>query len=129
METVAAFARALSEGPLWVEIWVCFMGIVFMMAIPFSFVRTEARWALAAMTLAFPAMMGLFAVVGYVRLLGLVHVVLWTPLAVFLWRRRVDWRIRETLAGKWLALLFATVLVSLAFDYVDVVRYLLGERS
>lgn len=129
MEVVGAFLRDIAAGPAWVGAWVNFMGIVFLLAIPFSFARVEARWALAVMALTFPAMMGLYSLVGFVRLLGLVHVVLWTPFAVYLWRRRAHWRIRETLAGKWIAVLFATIVVSLAFDYTDVVRYLLGERS
>lgn len=127
MELVEAFMRDIAAGPAWVEAWVNFMGVVFFLAIPFAFVRVEARWALVVMALSLPAMLGLYAAVGFVRLLGIVHVVLWTPLAVYLWRRRNAWRMRETLAGKWIALLFVTILVSLAFDYSDVVRYLLGD--
>lgn len=127
METVEAFMRDVAAGPAWVEFWVNFMGVVFVLAIPFAFSRVEARWALVVMAISLPAMMGLYSAVGFVRLLGIVHVVLWTPFAFYLWRRRDNWRVRETLAGKWIVLLFATVLVSLAFDYVDVVRYLLGD--
>lgn len=129
MDIVRAFMQDLSAGPAWIFTWVNFIGIVFMLAIPFSFSRVEARWALLAMLLALPSMMALHAVVGMVRLLGIVHVVFWTPLAVYLWRRRGSWRVKDTLAGKWLVVLFATILVSLAFDYTDVVRYLLGDRS
>lgn len=129
LNVVKSFAEDLTAGPTWVIVWVAFMGIVFLLAIPFSLSRVEARRALVAMALAFPGMLALYHVVGMVRLLGVVHVVLWTPLAVYLWRRRSHWRVRETLAGKWTALLFATIFVSLAFDYTDVVRYLLGESS
>lgn len=129
MELAGAFLRDIASGPAWVGAWVYFMGIVFLLAIPFSFARVEARWALLVMALSFPAMIGLYSLVGFVRLLGIVHVVLWTPFALYLWRRRAHWRIRQTLAGKWIALLFATVVVSLAFDYTDVVRYTLGERG
>lgn len=129
MDVVKAFMLDLASGPSWVYAWVNFMGVVFMLAIPFSFTRVEARWALLAMALAFPSMMALHAAVGMVRLLGIVHIVFWTPLAVYLWRRRGSWRVKDTLAGKWLALLFATILVSLVFDYTDVVRYLLGDRN
>lgn len=129
MELFEAFSRDLAAGPAWVEVWVNFIGLVFMLAIPFAFVRVEARWAVLAMALALPSMLGLYSIVGFVRLLGIVHVVYWTPLAIYLWRRRAQWRVKESLAGKWIALLFATIVVSLAFDYTDVVRYLLGERG
>ncbi len=129
MELVEAFMREIAAGPAWVEAWVYFMGVVFFLAVPFAFVRVEARWALVVMALSLPAMLGLYATVGFVRLLGVVHVVLWTPLAFYLWRQRDAWRMRETLAGKWVALLFVTIVVSLAFDYADVIRYLAGERG
>lgn len=129
MDVMEAFSADLAAGPDWVEWWVNFMGLVFLLAIPFAFVRAEARWTLVAMALTFPSMMWLYSQVGYVRLLGIVHVIFWTPLAIYLWRRRDQWRARTTLAGKWIALLFATILISLAFDYADVIRYALGERG
>jgi hypothetical protein len=65
---------------------------------------------------------------GYVKLLGLPHVLIWTPLVFFLlaqarkadmpvWPRRVIW------------VIVGTIVVSLVFDYVDVARYLLGART
>lgn len=73
-------------------------------------------------------MMWLYDQVGYVRLLGIVHVVIWTPLAIYLWQRLKNAEIvvpfRQII---WVFL--ATMVVSLAFDYADVVRYLLGERG
>ncbi len=129
MDAVNAFMNDLRAAPAWIGVWVNFLGAVFALAIPFAFRRIEARAALLVMALTFPAMIAAHSVIGYSRLLGLVHVVIWTPFAIWLWRRRGDWRVRETLGGKWVVLLFATMLVSLAFDYSDVVRWLLGERS
>jgi len=65
---------------------------------------------------------------GYVKLMGLSHIVFWTPLVFFLfsrarqpqmpiWPRRILWFV------------MATIVISLAFDYVDVARYFLGERE
>lgn len=129
MEQFAAFQADIRNAPTWVQYWLTFMGIVLMLAAPFSIVRTEARWAALVMLLSLPAMIALHDAVGYVRLLGLVHVVLWTPFVIYLWQRRDKWRVGETLSGKWIALLFATMIVSLAFDYADVARWLLGERG
>ena len=65
---------------------------------------------------------------GYVRLLGVVHVILWTPLFVYLFNRAKNGEL--TLAFRLVIWIFvATLAVSLAFDYVDVVRYLLSERD
>ncbi len=69
-----------------------------------------------------------FDQMGYTRLIGWSHVVLWVPLVVYLgriWRTSglPDWPRRI------LAVILATYAVSLAFDIADVVRYLLGERD
>lgn len=129
VEAVNSFYQDLNAAPEWVQVWVNFMGAVFALGIVFAFRRIEARLALLVMAVTIPAMIGLHSAIGYSRLLGIVHVVLWTPLAVWLWRRRGAWRAKETLSGKWIALLFATIIVSLAFDYADVVRWLMGERG
>ncbi len=129
MAVISDFNAAMQDGPGWVLAWVNFMGVILMMAVPFSFVRIEARWALLVIALTMPTMLFLFAQLGYVRLLGAVHVVFWSPFVIYLWRRRNSWRVKETLSGKWIVVLFITMIASLAFDYADVIRYALGERD
>ncbi len=129
MEVMNAFSAEIKAGPAWVFWWVNYMTVVFLLAIPFSFVRVEARWTALVIALQFPAMLWLYTQVGFVRLLGITHIVFWTPLLIYLWRRRHKWRVKETLAGKWIVLLVATMLISLAFDVTDVIRYALGDRG
>jgi len=116
----------IMSQPLWLQAWIGWMGLVNVTAIIFLR-RVEARWVAAAMIVAFPLMTWLHAQYGYQRILGLAHVVAWTPLLVYLWSRRAQWDI-ASLSGKWIAVLFATNLTSLVIDYVDVARYLTGER-
>ena len=90
--------------------------------------RSQARVVLAVFLVNLLFMSVLHAWVGYERLLGLSHVLLWTPLLVYLWRSGAlhgaeDW------FRRWARVLFATNAASLVVDYVDVVRYLLGERA
>ena len=65
---------------------------------------------------------------GYTRLIGLPHIVIWTPLALFLYLRwehlASPWPVRWTTAA-----LMTTIVVSLGFDYADALRWLLGERA
>lgn len=129
MEQLQSFQTDISSAPFWVQYWLGFMGVVLTLAILFAFVRVEARWAMLVIALTAPAMIALHSKIGYVRLLGVVHVVIWTPFVAYLWRRRERWRVKETLSGKWILILFLTMVVSLAFDYTDVVRWLLGERG
>jgi phosphoglycerol transferase MdoB-like AlkP superfamily enzyme len=74
------------------------------------------------------AIEGLYQRIGYVRLLGLPHVLIWTPLVIYLfvqqgkpkmpiWPQRIIW------------VVIITILISLVFDYFDVLRYVLGSRA
>ena len=74
------------------------------------------------------AMQWLFSQVGFVRLLGAVHAVLWTPMLVYLvarFRKGAFVGFRRTA----MLVFLATVVVSLVFDYADVARYLMGDRA
>ena len=72
-------------------------------------------------------MSALHAAVGWSRLLGLPHVVFWTPLWLLALR---EWRRGDATGAyrRWLTVLLWTDGISLLFDYSDVIRYLLGER-
>jgi hypothetical protein len=70
----------------------------------------------------------MFDAMGYVKLLGLPHLILWVPIVVFLmaqqargdmtnWPRRIIWFI------------IAIICISLVFDFIDVARWILGERA
>ncbi len=126
MQNIQAEIRA---GPTWVYIWLNVLSLALILSIPFAFVRKEARWVLLSMLFVFPAMLYLYSQVGYVRLLGIVHVIFWTPLLIYLWQRRKGWRVRETLSGKWILIVFILIAISLVFDFADVARWLLGERG
>ncbi|MEM9013939.1 MAG: hypothetical protein AAGB02_02420 [Pseudomonadota bacterium] len=128
MDQITAFQNDLANAPAWVQAWVNFMGVVIALAIPFSLTRSEARWTILSMIFVFPLMIWMHSRFGYQRILGLPHILFWTPLAIYLWRRRDVWRVRGTLGGKWILVLFVTFCASLVMDYADVIRYALGER-
>ncbi len=62
------------------------------------------------------------------RLLGLSHVLVWTPVLIYLGRQWTSFD-RRTLFGAWVTVLIVTNGISLAFDYVDVVRYFAGDGA
>lgn len=70
----------------------------------------------------------LFDAVGYVKLLGLPHILFWTPLVIYLVTqiRKPDMPKPPRLI---LIAVTGVILISLAFDYVDLARYLLGEKT
>jgi hypothetical protein len=119
--------EGLLETPIWLQIWVGWLVVVNSSAV-FFLRHGAARWVLAAWIGNAIFMMALAEINGFNRLLGLSHVVFWTPLLVYLYRRRAIIKV-DNFVGRWLAALFASNLLSLVIDYVDVFRYLLGDRG
>ena len=112
--------------PLWLRLWILWMAILNSASV-FFLRRAEARWTLAAWLLNLFTMNRLFDAYGYTRILGLSHVLWWTPLVVYLFRRRASFG--EGAFGGWARWLALTLAASLAVDYVDVARWALGERG
>lgn len=127
-----SFAEAIEQQPAWVGIWLNILLVgAFVLPAVLLIWKPSRKAAVLTLLASFAAGFAvdrMYYALGYVKLLGLPHVLLWTPIVIFLigqikradmplWPRRI------------MAVIIATILVSLAFDYVDVIRYALGERS
>lgn len=127
-----SFQEAIELQPQWVQIWVLWLFVISFAWLPLLFHGTTRRIGVVVLltnTAVTISMNWLYAEVGYVRLLGLPHLILWGPLAVYLWRQLRRRRDMPTPLYWLIAVLAASISISLAFDAVDVVRYLLGERA
>ncbi len=126
------FQDAIATQPEWIQYWVNAMGLVIVAAIVVLLcsarTRRDAVLILAAMAATSACMMVLYGQVGYVRLLGIVHVLFWTPLVIYLWYRLKDPAIASPFR-QMIWLLMAVMVASLVFDYADVARYLFGDRG
>jgi len=126
---------ALATEPLWLQAWVLLLVVTHLAALLFV-VRRRPQGGLAVRTepiaivlsfLAAGLFMGwLYEQVGYVRLLGLPHLVFWTPVWVWMLRRRRALGAR-TLFGKYVHAYLVVAGLSLVIDLVDVARYLVGD--
>jgi len=126
------FHEVMFSATGWILVWFYWLGMAIVgtpLILAFSkATRRDALIVLLTNISVIVSMGWLYDQIGYVRLLGIVHVILWTPLFVYLWIRAKDDKI--ALPFRLVIWIFvATLAVSLAFDYVDVVRYLLGERD
>lgn len=124
-EPTTLMGHIMNQTPILVA-WVTWLMIVNTASILFAGRHVEARWILAAWLVNFALMSGLFAAFGFTRILGLSHVLVWTPLLVYLWRRSSGAPAGSAFTT-WILALFVSNAVSLLFDYVDVARYLLGD--
>jgi uncharacterized membrane protein YeaQ/YmgE (transglycosylase-associated protein family) len=127
-----SFEQAVAQQPMWIQVWLywlMFGAFVLPLAL---FIWRQSRIAAVASIVA-GLLSGvltnwIFEQYGYVKLLGLGHIPFWTPLAIYLFLQ-----IRRGDMPMWpkriMVIVLATLLISLAFDYVDVLRYILGERA
>ena len=109
--------------------------VTHLLAVAFIVQRTPEGWrvrfeSVAILVSFFAAavfMSWLYTRVGYVRLLGVAHLVFWTPAYVWVLSRRRAIGV-EGLYGKYLLIYLGVAGTSLVIDVIDLVRYLLGER-
>ncbi|MBV0913033.1 hypothetical protein KTJ87_11645 [Rhodobacteraceae bacterium ASV31] len=127
-----SFSDAVAQLGTPIRLWVLWLSIM-MIAAPvlLAIWRETRRIAVitgCATVLIIAGMQVLYSAVGMVRLLGIVHVVIWGPLFVWLALRLRRGGIRP--APRSVLLLFlATIGVSLVFDIADVLRWIAGERA
>jgi hypothetical protein len=135
-ETIPAdLNAAIAMQAAWLQAWVMVLVIVNLAAALFLVARQDGKFSSRAEVLAilvsfFAAgafMSWLYEQLGYVRLLGLPHLVFWLP--VYIWLVIKFRRNEFTPPFKhYLILYFLVAGISLVLDFVDVLRYLMGER-
>lgn len=119
--------EGILDQPAWLLAWIGWM-VAVNTACLFFLKRIEARWVLAAWIANAVFMTALCELNGYNRLLGLSHLVFWTPLVIYLFRRRAGFG-DLGLAGGWLWTVILTNSASLVVDVIDVIRYFLPGTS
>ncbi|MHA7836583.1 MAG: hypothetical protein ACX98W_03890 [bacterium] len=133
-ELPKTLAEAMATEPLWLRAWIQVLIAVNMAAVLFIVGRSEGRWRirwepiaiLGAFFGAVLAMGALYDAVGYVRLLGLAHLVFWGPVWAWILWHRAQYPLRSAF-GIYLHVYLVIAGISLLIDALDVVRYLLGD--
>jgi hypothetical protein len=131
-EDTMGLEEAVALQPAWIGYWLNWLMIGAIILPLALFIWRQTRIAAAAALAAGVAgAIGtgwIYDQMGYVKLLGLPHIVFWTPLAIYMTALLRRSPLPDP--ARWvLIVVLVTILVSLAFDYTDVVRYLLGNRA
>ena len=133
MENQLPFNEAMfiNAGPVMVA-WLYWMSFALVVPILIMLVYRETRRdaviATVANILMLWGMSTIYDLMGFVRLMGIVHVITWTPLFIYLFLRLKNGDI-PMLGRVSMIILMATIGVSLIFDYTDTIRYILGDRE
>ncbi len=113
-----------------VQIWMNWMLIIFLLSILFVWKYKPARAVLAAFVLTVPIALMVFNLWSSAHLIGIAHLLLWVPLAYYLFSKEFknpQFNVKS-FYGVWLVLLMATIAISVVFDIRDIVLVLLGEK-
>ena len=115
-----AYVHAL---PVWVNVWRGWMFLIFTCAIVFVLWKREARWLAVTMVVSLFAYNVVAMVSGVGRFPSITFLALWSPLAVYMARRRAHLPAQRTfdrLYRWWMTLALITLVVSLCFDTYNV---------
>jgi len=130
-------AQMNAETTQAVKIWKNWMTLIFLASLIFVWKYKAARVALLA--LLFTAIGAVLCWLAFqnVHLLGIVHFVVWLPLAIYLWKRVLSPSARAAYAEGgldkifliWMALLILTIIISLVFDARDIFLVMTGVKT
>jgi len=132
MNVIVNFLNDVLLEPVAIQLWLHWM-IVTIFVGPGLLLRYESARHEGKVILASNAVLSIvfvlwYSQVGYTRILGLPHILFWIPLLTYLYPRRKNLTSPPLVYG--ISTLFVlTIVVSLAFDFTDVIRYMLGERA
>ncbi len=130
----ATLNEAMAAGPAWLRAWILVLVVTNLVALLFVVgrrdgafrVRVEPIAILVSFFAAGMFMTWIYGQGGYVRLLGLAHLVFWGPVWVWVLSRRKVIGTADFF-GKYVHLYLGVAGVSLVIDVIDVIRYLLGD--
>lgn len=108
-----------------VKVWMNWMGLIFMASIFFVWKHWPARIAFLALIATGFAVINIWSQTKNVHLFGVAHILIWGPLAVYLWSQVISSKSRAAaqthkLYFIWAVLLFLTIVISLIFDVRDI---------
>lgn len=131
-ELNAAMEAGTSDA---VKMWMNWMGIVFIASLLFVWKHKTARYVLFVLVLTLPIGFGIWILTGNIHLLGITHLVVWLPLAIYIYSKELKSSDGTPFSARlkspymiWLCLLFATIVVSLVFDVRDIALVLMGQK-
>ena len=136
MELPATLGEAIALQPPWLMSYLYVLVAANLGAIFFIVQRTQDGWRpryeaiaiVVAFLLAGEFMNYLYSQYGYVRLLGLAHLLFWTPVYSWVFTRRKQFT-DAPIFSKFVLFYLVMAGISLTIDTIDVARYLMGETG
>ena len=105
------------------KIWMDWMMIIFLSSLIFVYRHLSARFIFASLILSMPIAIWIFETTKSPHLIGITHIVVWLPLAIYLVKAEVVEKIEKIKSpyGIYITLLLSTIVISLFFDIRDAI--------
>ncbi len=130
MEIFERFSTDLmTRSPEWVLIWLQVLVGTLSVAILFGLFRHEARAIVFGTLMGMAMTLVIYSQFGFSRILGVGHILCWTPTFFYMVSLQGTASVEKTWFGRWLWLAILVMGASLAFDYYDLARYMMGDRN
>ncbi len=115
------------------KIWMNWMGLVLFASVIFMWRRAPARFVFVAMLATLAAVLYIWHLTQNVHLFGVAHILIWFPLAVYLWSAVLTKKGQEKYRQYrpfyiWICLLMVTIIISLIFDVRDIYLVMMGLK-
>jgi len=125
MRNPFSFFVELMHQPCWIVLWVYYLVIVNVSSALF-WNQPLAKAIFVTFIISAATIIGIYAIFGFEKIMGLGHI-FWLPLLVFLLPQVAD---SQGWYRIYLVILALSIIISLAFDTVDVWKYLSrGKRN
>ena len=142
MDMNEIYATMSAETTYAVKLWMRWMMFIFILSLAFVKGYKTARWAFLAIIATIICGAITWALSKNVHLFGIPHLIVWTPLAIYIWKHTLSPRARAAVPPAnvntsglyhkafmfWATLLFITILISLVFDVRDVYLVATGVK-
>ncbi len=129
MEEMEAAISAVSSDI--VKMWMNWMMIIFLSSLIFVYRHNTARIIFGSLIFTMPIAIWLFNTTKSPHLIGVAHIIVWLPLAIYLVKTEVinQGEKLKTPYGIYLVLLLTTIIISLYFDIRDAILIALGMKD
>lgn len=125
------------EVSITVRIWMYWMMFIFFTSLVFVAKFKPARWIFTSIIATAVLAIITWKITENIHLFGIPHIIVWTPLAVYLWKSTLSPSARlasQTIGAYskahfiWVTLLFVTIIISLVFDVRDFYLVMIGAK-
>ena len=121
-------ADGFKETPIWVQVWVGFMGATFAAGLFFVWKHTLARWAVGGFIASMASGQFTFALLDLPFLAGsisIMHIACWTPALILMLIKRPFFNQKESMKFRiWSGIMTGVIVFSFLFDVKDALIYI-----